>query len=64
MNNRHELEHLGTLLEAALDHVMDDEQWLFDMANDPEIPQKSTSSVYHTLESYITERLAQPEPGE
>ena len=67
MNNRqtqterHPEDRLNGVVEAALNHCMNDEQWLQDMANDTggEFTMPNTpDGVFQALESYITQHLA------
>lgn len=46
-----------TTVEAALNHAMDDEEWLQSMVDDDDVPQNTVAEVYQNLEHYITDTL-------
>ena len=54
----HKEHKLGGVVEAAIDHAMADEQWLYDMADDSDIEQNTSTEVFRALESYVTDELA------
>ena len=56
--SRHAEDRLGGIVEAALDKVMNNDDWLEVMANDPDIEQNTADEVYQALESYICDHLA------
>ena len=54
----HKEHKLGGVVEAALDHVMVDEEWLSSMATSTTIEQNTSTEVFRALESYIVDELA------
>lgn len=55
---RHPEDKLGGVIEAGLNHVMENKYWLSNMVIDPNIEQKTDTEVFQAVESYITEHLA------
>lgn len=53
---------LNGVVEAAISKVMFDDQWLSDMAKDPNIEQNTPAEVFQALESFVTEGLARIKP--
>lgn len=53
------VEHkLNGIVEAALNHCMDDEYFLRVMSQDPNIEQNTPDELCAAMESYITDELA------
>ncbi len=54
----HKEHRLGGIVEAAISHVLYNEEWLQSMAQDPTIEQNTPTEVFQALESYVTDSLA------
>ncbi len=54
----HKEHKLNRVVEAAINKAMNDEKWLDEMAEDPNIYQITPTEVFQALESYIVDELA------
>ena len=54
----HKEHRLGGVVEAAISHVLYNEEWLQAMADSPTIDQNTPHEVFLALEDYVCEELA------